>query len=197
MVAMAQAALEGGAAAIRANGPIDIAAIRAAVPLPIIGLYKEDLAGFSVRITPTLEHALRLAEAGAGMIALDATDRPHPGGVDAGALIQQVQRATGLPVLADISTEAEALAAGAAGAEAVSTTLSGYTPYSPSQAGPDLALVRALAAQLRIPVIAEGRIRTPQEARQALDLGSFAVVVGAAITRPQWITTQFRLVMTQ
>jgi N-acylglucosamine-6-phosphate 2-epimerase len=40
-------------------------------------------------------------------------------------------------------------------------------------------------------VIAEGRIRTPAEARAALDAGAFAVVVGGAITRPQSITATF------
>jgi N-acylglucosamine-6-phosphate 2-epimerase len=40
-------------------------------------------------------------------------------------------------------------------------------------------------------VIAEGRISTPEQAGQALALGAHAVVVGSAITRPQWITAQF------
>ena len=94
-------------------------------------------------------------------------------------------------VLADVSTLEEGSAAQAAGVDLVSTTLSGYTPYSPKLEGPDLALVRALAGELAVPVIAEGRIRTPDEARAALEAGAFAVVVGGAITRPQWITAQF------
>jgi N-acylglucosamine-6-phosphate 2-epimerase len=40
-------------------------------------------------------------------------------------------------------------------------------------------------------VLAEGRIRTPDEARQCLDLGAFAVVVGTAITHPSSITRNF------
>src|SRR5512138_808681 len=83
MAAMARAALEGGASGIRANGPADIAAIRAAVDLPLIGLYKADITGSPVYITPTLEHAGAAAEAGADIIALDATLRPHPRGMDA------------------------------------------------------------------------------------------------------------------
>jgi N-acylglucosamine-6-phosphate 2-epimerase len=40
MAALARAAEQGGAAAIRANGAEDIAAIRAATSLPIIGILK-------------------------------------------------------------------------------------------------------------------------------------------------------------
>lgn len=190
MARLAQAAEAGGAVGIRANGPADIAAIRAVTALPLIGLWKQDVPGFDVYITPTISSAVAVAEAGADIIALDATARPHPEG-SAADLIRAVQRATGRPVLADISTEAEALAAQDAGAAFVSTTMSGYTPYSPQQAGPDLNLVRRLALLLQVPLIAEGRIATPEEARAALDAGAFAVVVGGAITRPQQITARF------
>ncbi len=196
MAAMARAARMGGAAGIRANSPADIAAIRAAVDLPLIGLYKEALPGFEdVYITPTLAHAVAVADAGADIIALDATARPHPAGLDGPALTAAVRRATGLPVLADVSTYEEGVAAWQAGAEAVSTTLSGYTPYSPQQEGPDFDLIRRLAQSLPIPVIAEGRIQTPEQARQALKAGAFAVVVGGAITRPQLITRRFALAL--
>jgi N-acylglucosamine-6-phosphate 2-epimerase len=94
-------------------------------------------------------------------------------------------------VLADVAEFDEGLAAWQAGADAVSTTLSGYTAGSPSQAGPDFQLLERLARELPIPVIAEGRISTPAEAAHALELGAFAVVVGSAITRPLWITKQF------
>src|SRR5436190_3929281 len=119
MAAMARAAAMGGAVAIRANSPPDIAAIRAAVTLPIIGLYKVDLPGFEVRITPTLNHAREIADAGADLIALDATLRPHPGGLTPAELIARVHEATGCPVLADISTLEEGLAAAQAGAAVV------------------------------------------------------------------------------
>jgi N-acylglucosamine-6-phosphate 2-epimerase len=195
IVAMARSAIQGGAVGLRINGPVDVAAIRQSVApkheYPIIGLFKHDLPGFAVRITPTLAHAEELARAGANIIALDATSRLHPERRDAAGLIQAVQSATGLPVLADISTVEEGLAAEEAGAEAVSTTLSGYTPYSPQQEAPDLNLIAALAEKLSIPVMAEGRISTPEQAHNALAAGAFAVVVGSAITRPWWITEQF------
>ena len=90
--------------------------------------------------------------------------------------------------MADISTHAEGLAAADIGADMLSTTLSGYTPYSPQQKGPDIELVAQLAADSRIPVIAEGRYHTPQQVRQALESGALSVVVGGAITRPRQIT---------
>ncbi len=192
MARMAIAARAGGAAAIRANSPADIAAIRRVVDCPIVGLYKVDVPGFDVYITPRLQDAVAVAEAGADVIALDATGRDHPEGTTA-ELIAAVKAATGLPVMADISTDDEAIAARAAGADFVSTTMSGYTPYSLQQAAPDIDLVRRLAAELGpdYPLIAEGRISTPEQMRAALDAGATAVVVGGAITRPQQITERF------
>jgi N-acylglucosamine-6-phosphate 2-epimerase len=191
MAAMARAAQQGGAIGIRANSPVDIAAIRAAVDLPIIGLYKASIPGMAVYITPTVTHARQVAEAGADIIALDATLRPHPAGLDAAGLIRAVKEVTGRPVLADVSNYAEGLAASAAGADAVSTTLSGYTDDSPKQEDPDFDLLERLVKDLRVPVIAEGRIATPEQLEHALRLGAYAVVVGSAITRPQWITRRF------
>ncbi len=53
MAAMARAALMGGAVGIRANTPVDIAAIHHEVKLPIIGLFKQTVPGCDVYITPT------------------------------------------------------------------------------------------------------------------------------------------------
>lgn len=191
MARLAVAAQGGGAVAIRANSPVDIAAIRGACPLPLIGLSKIDVPGFDVYITPTLADARAVADAGADIVALDATARTRPEGGDAAGFIRLVREATSRPVLADISTQNEALAAQDAGADFISTTMSGYTPYSPQQAEPDLDLVRCLAGQLHVPLIAEGRIATPEQARAALDAGAWAIVVGGAITRPQQITERF------
>lgn len=191
MARMAQAAAAGGAVGIRAGTPPDVAAIRATTALPLIGLWKVDVAGFDVYITPSVLHAQAVAGAGADIIAVDATARARPEGGTAGGFIRQVREATGRDVLADVSTREEGIAAQEAGAAFVSTTLSGYTAYSPQQDGPDLELVRALAGVLTVPVIAEGRIATPAQARAALDAGAWAVVVGGAITRPQQITARF------
>jgi N-acylglucosamine-6-phosphate 2-epimerase len=193
MAQFAQAAKLGGAVGIRANTPIDCAAIKAAVPdLPLIGLWKVDVAGFSdVYITPRLSDAVAIAESGAEIIALDATLRAHPEGSTA-QFLRAVKERTGRLVMADIDNEAAAVAAVEAGADVISTTLSGYTDDSPKLDGPDLALVaRLVALNLPVPVIAEGRIHTPEQARAALDAGAWAVVVGGAITRPQQIAARF------
>lgn len=190
MARLAIAAEAGGAAGIRANSPADIQAIRAVTTLPLIGLSKVDISEYDIYITPTLADAVAVSEAGADIVALDATARPHPEGTLA-SFIQRVKESTGKLVLADISTEGEALAAQDAGADFVSTTMSGYTPYSPQSSEPDLDLVRRLASVLTVPLLAEGRIATPEQARAALDAGAWAVVVGGAITRPQQITERF------
>jgi len=193
MAKMARAAVQGGAAGIRANTPIDIAAIRTILPeTPLIGLWKVVVAGYEdVYITPRLQDAVAVADAGADMIAIDSTLRPHPEGPTA-TLIRAIKEHTGKLVLADVDNVAAAVAAADAGADAVSTTLSGYTPYSPHMAGPDLELVATLASlDLGVPVFAEGRIATPDQARAALDCGAWTVVVGGAITRPVAITQRF------
>jgi len=191
MAKMAIAAAEGGARAIRANSPADVKAIRAAVDLPLIGLYKEVLPDYEVIITPTLRHALAIAEAGADIIAIDATNRPHPDGSLAD-YVAAIHDQTNCLVMADISTLEEGLAAEQVGFDMVSTTLSGYTPYSPQQEGPDLALVKALAGRLtRVPVIGEGRFYAPEQVKQALENGATSVVVGGAITRPKEITARY------
>lgn len=191
MAAMAQAAEAGGAVGIRANGAEDIAAIRALVKLPIIGINKIDHAGYEVFITPTLAAARQVAAAGADIIAMDATLRPRPDGLSAAEAIRLYQKELGLPVMADISTLEEGLAAAEAGADIVATTLSGYTPYSPQQEPPDYTLIAELAARIRVPIIAEGRFASPAEARRALDLGALAVVVGTAITAVDWVTQRY------
>lgn len=191
MAAMAQAAQVGGAVGIRANGFEDIAAIRAAVTLPIIGIYKLKVAGCEVFITPTLESALEVKAAGADIIAVDATARSRPGGFSPADAIRLYKRETGLPVMADISTLEEGITAAEAGADLVATTLSGYTSYSRQLEGPDFELISELAARITTPIITEGRIASPEDARRALDNGAYAVVVGTAITAVDWVTSRY------
>ncbi|MBX7244814.1 MAG: N-acetylmannosamine-6-phosphate 2-epimerase [Candidatus Sumerlaeaceae bacterium] len=191
MARMAVAAVTGGAAAIRANSPPDIRAIRAAVHVPIIGIYKQVTAGSDVYITPTFASASEVADAGADMIALDATPRSRVGPDQLDSLIARIHTELDRPVMADVSTVDEGLAAEKLGADVLSTTLSGYTPYSPKSEGPDYELLRELLSRSTVPVIAEGRFHYPDQAAEALRLGAYAVVVGGAITRPQEITRRF------
>lgn len=188
LVRLARSAVAGGGAAIRANEPEVVAAITEAVALPVIGLWKDGDTG--VYITPTVRHALAIAEAGAAVVAADATDRPRPDGSTFAELVTAVH-AAGALVMADVSTLAEGIAAAAQGADFVSTTLSGYVPGTPEQTGPDLDLVTSLSAAIDVPVVAEGRINTPGEAAEALARGAHSVVVGTAITAPTALTARF------
>jgi predicted NBD/HSP70 family sugar kinase/putative N-acetylmannosamine-6-phosphate epimerase len=192
IVRLARAAAAGGASAIRCGGYgglADIAAVAAAVPLPVIGLTKEGTHG--VFITPSVASAVAVARAGAAVVAIDATARPRPDGSTVADAVDAVH-AAGRLVMADVSTLAEGVAAAAAGADLISTTLAGYMGPSPIPAGPDLRLVSDLRAALPDAAItAEGRYRTPDEAAAALRAGADAVIVGTAITDPAWITARF------
>lgn len=189
MAAMARAAVLGGAVGVRANGPADIQAVRRAIDLPVVGLWKDGTEG--VYITPTVRHARAVVDAGAQIVAIDATGRSRPDRSTVPEVIEGLRRTHRCLVMADVSTLNEGVVAVGSGADLVATTLSGYTPYSPQRPGPDLQLVAALAARVDVPIVAEGRIGTPQQARAALDAGAWTVVVGGAITRPQLIAARF------
>ncbi|WP_369200817.1 N-acetylmannosamine-6-phosphate 2-epimerase [Streptomyces sp. PU-14G] len=188
LVRLARSAAAGGAAGIRVNEPEVVAAVTAAVQLPVIGLWKDGDTG--VYITPTVRHALVVADAGAHVVAADATARPRPDGSTFADLVTAVHQAGAL-VMADVSTFEEGVTAAREGADLVSSTLSGYVPGTPRGAGPDLRLVATLAEALDVPVVAEGRINTPDEAAEALALGAHSVVVGTAITAPTALTGRF------
>jgi N-acylglucosamine-6-phosphate 2-epimerase len=189
MKRMAIAAEQGGAVGIRANGTQDIRAIKEAVGIPVIGIIKRDIPGSPIYITPELQDVRAILEAGADVVALDMTDRENR--LSKVKEMIDVIHAAGAQVMADISVLEEGIAAERLGADIISTTLSGYTPYSPQQAGPDLELVKKLSEAVSVPVAAEGRIWSEREAAQAIQLGASYVVVGAAITRPQCITKRY------
>ncbi|KWX75350.1 N-acylglucosamine-6-phosphate 2-epimerase [Paenibacillus jilunlii] len=190
MARMAAAAEEGGAVGIRANGAADVRAIKSAVSLPVIGIIKRDYPGSAVYITPTLREIEELLEAGADMIAFDATGQKRPEGCTLEQIVSFLSR-NGTASMADISILEEAIHAEALGVSCVSTTLSGYTPYSLQQEGPNFELLQKAVERLSVPVIAEGRMIEPDQVRKAMDLGAYAAVVGSAITRPQLITGRF------
>ncbi|WP_106766194.1 N-acetylmannosamine-6-phosphate 2-epimerase [Paenibacillus faecalis] len=190
MAKMARAAQIGGAVAIRANGIQDITSIKKTTKLPIIGIIKREYRGSDVYITPTLREVQELMEAGVDLVALDATLRARPNGEKLESLIAYMKE-RGQKVMADISTLDEGIYAASLGVDCVSTTLSGYTPYSPQKDDPDCDLVMEAVKRLPIPVLAEGKIHTPAQAAQMLKFGAHAVVVGSAITRPQLITKRY------
>ncbi|RKS16217.1 N-acylglucosamine-6-phosphate 2-epimerase [Arthrobacter sp. AG1021] len=190
MAQVAASAVIGGAAAVRVQGLADIQFTRSAVDVPVIGLFKDGHEG--VFITPTVHHALAVAQAGAHIVALDGTRRERPDGKTLEQTIRAVHQNSGALVMADCGSLGDALAAAEAGADLIGTTLAGYTGERAKTEGPDLELISQIAgAGLDRPLVAEGRIHTPTQARAAVDAGAFAVVVGTAITHPATITSWF------
>ncbi len=190
MARFARAAEAGGAGAIRCHGPADVASIRAAVDLPVLAIHKEIVDDGSILITPSFERAQALADAGADAIALDCTKR----GIARGALdrLRRIRAELKLPVMADIATIEEAEAAAAAGADFVLSTMRGFTADTRHLAGRfEPEFIVELVRRLQVPVIAEGRIGAPSDARDAIQAGAWAVVVGTAITRPHEITRAY------
>ncbi|WP_166979332.1 N-acetylmannosamine-6-phosphate 2-epimerase [Paramicrobacterium fandaimingii] len=180
IAALAHATVLGGADGLRINSAADVRAVREITDLPIIGLHKVHN-GIRDVITPLVEHAIELANAGADIIALDTSRELRGGDL---SIIGAVRELTGLPVMADVSNLDEGVRASDAGADVVGTTLSGYTPYTRGDSdAPDFALIEQLAAR-GIRVIAEGRLRTPADVVHALELGAYAAVVGRALTDP-------------
>ncbi len=183
IAAMAKAAMNQGAVGIRIDTPAHIKAVRLECPTaPIIGLWKQQIPGYEVYITPQFCHAEAIAIAGADIIAIDATLRQRPGGETVAELIAKIHNELGKPVMADIDTMESAIAAVAAGADLVGTTLYGYTNQTKHLKPPGFDLLVQLVEKLEIPVICEGGISSPEMAKDALKLGGAAVVVGTAIT---------------
>lgn len=191
IAAMAAAVVQQGAIGVRIDSPSHIAAVRERVSQPIIGLWKQVLSPSSVYITPQAHHAEAVAQAGSDIIAVDATQRPRPGEETLAGLIHHIHTRWNKPVMADVDSLENALAAIAAGADCVGTTLYGYTEATQGETPPSLDLVRAMVAHCSVPVICEGGIASPEMARAALDAGAYAVVVGTAITGIDSLVSQY------
>ena len=187
---MAKAAKEGGAVAIRAQGVSDINEIKNVTNLPVIGIIKREYRDSCIYITPTKKEVNELLTTTCEMIAIDATNRIRPNNESLEEIIRYIKSNNRL-VMADISTYEEAVLAQSYGVDCVSTTLVGYTDYSDNMEGPNYNLIKRLVEDLKIPVIAEGKINTPRDLENVLKLGVYSAVVGSAITRPQLITKKF------
>ncbi|WP_324652562.1 N-acetylmannosamine-6-phosphate 2-epimerase [Georgenia sp. H159] len=194
MERMARAVVAGGAAGVRAQGLEDIRLIAASLDVPVTGLWKDGQD--PVFITPTLEHAVAVADAGADIVALDGTRRPRPDGRSLAGTIRALRERADVLVMADCGSLDDALAAEDAGADVVGTTLAGYTGEREKTDGPDVELIDQLVARCERPVVVEGRVHTPDQAADAIARGAFAVVVGTAITHPTTITSWFHAAVT-
>jgi len=182
IAAIATASVNQGAVGVRIDTPEHINAVKKRAFAPIIGLWKQQIPGYEVYITPQFNHASAIAQAGADIIAIDATLRNRPKGETVAGLIARIHHELGKPVMADVDTLSAAFAAQAAGADIVGTTLYGYTAETKHLSPPGFDLLSQMVENLDVPVICEGGISSPQMARQALNLGAYAVVVGTAIT---------------
>lgn len=192
MYLMARAAKQAGATCIRTNSVRDVIAIKEETKLPVIGLIKKQYEGYESYITPTLKEVAELVEAEADVVALDCTMRRRGDGATINEYIAKIKELyPDIVLMADISTYEEGVNAWKCGVDLVSTTMSGYTSYSSQLEGPDFELVKKLVETVDIPVIAEGRVHTPELAKAMLETGAYAVVVGGAITRPFEIATRF------
>ncbi len=191
MARMALAAKQGGAKGIRAQSKEDILAIQETVDLPIIGIVKRNYPDSEVYITPTKKEVAELLETRCEIIALDATARKRPNGEKIEELVAMIHD-HGRLAMADCSTFEECASAEQIGFDIVSTTLCGYTSYSKLIDGPDYELLKRCVEKLDVPVIAEGKIHTPEQLRRVYEeCGVFSAVVGGAITRPKEITQRF------
>lgn len=189
--AMALTAQHNGAVGVRIDTPAHIQAVKGAFTAPVIGLWKVMTPGYEVYITPGIAEVTALKALGTDLIAIDATLRARPDGSTLAQIIEAAHAPPYTPVLADVSTLEEALTAVALGADAVATTLYGYTPSTAHLQPPGWSLLSELLQAVSVPVLVEGGIQTPAEVRQALELGAWSVVVGTALTGLDFRIRQF------
>ncbi|MGP6159467.1 MAG: putative N-acetylmannosamine-6-phosphate 2-epimerase [Vulcanimicrobiaceae bacterium] len=180
VAALARCAVANGAVGVRIEGLERLRAVRAAVAVPLVGILKRTHPGFAPYITSTLEEVAAVAEAGAAIVAFDATARRRVGGAGVADLIRAAQTLRCL-AMADCATQVEAEAAAAAGADIIATTLAGYTEETRGRTLPDLELLTGCSRLPAFP-ICEGGVAAPEGVRAAFAAGARAVVVGNALT---------------
>ncbi|MFC6315353.1 N-acetylmannosamine-6-phosphate 2-epimerase [Lapidilactobacillus achengensis] len=193
MSRMARAVAAAGATAIRANSMIDILAIKEEISLPIIGIIKREYEGSDVYITPTVREIDQLAICNVEIIAMDATTRKRPKQSLSEIVRYTRMRYPDVLLMADTSTVEEAQNAEKLGFDLIGTTMHGYTDYTRGLniADNNFSYLHEIVHAVHTPVVAEGKLSTPEMAKHALDVGAYTVVVGSAITRPQLITAHF------
>ena len=196
MPLMARAAKQAGAKMIRTSSVRDIIGIKEETGLPVIGLIKREYPGYTGRITMTMREVDECMEALADIVSIDCTDTARGDGLSAPEFLREVKKKyPNIIIMADCATLEEAKAAVQAGADLAGSTMNGYTAATAHCTGePNYKLVEQMVKELPCPVIAEGRVHTPEQARKMLDLGAWAVVVGGAITRPLEIAQRFMAV---
>jgi N-acylglucosamine-6-phosphate 2-epimerase len=190
IAAQARTVLQAGAIGIRAQGVANVKAVAEAVSVPIIGLIKRYSESTLIHITPEIEDVLDLEQAGANIVAIDATGRLRENGVSFPAFMEELRRRTDVAILADVDTVEAAIQAEALGCDAIATTLSGYTE-APAPKLPNIKLISDITQRVKIPVIAEGGFSKPEHVMQAFQAGAWSVCIGTAITNPYLLTKSF------
>lgn len=190
IAAQAKTVLLAGAVGIRAQGIKNVAAVAGAVDVPLIGLVKRYTNESPVYITPLVTDVVELEEAGATIVAIDATERLRPGKLGLVEFMTQVRAKTDIPILADVDSLDAALIAESAGCDAIATTLSGYTEM-PAPKLPNIDLIEKISHYTSLPIIAEGGFSRPEHVLQALSAGALAVCIGTAITNPYVLAKNF------
>ena len=193
LTAMMQSVINGGAQGLRVAGVRDVKNAKKLFNVPVIGITKPDKLPENwkaiVYITPTMKDVEDIIQAGADVVAIDGTLRPHDCPVE--DMVKKIHEA-GRLAMADIATFEEGQYCEKIGFDIVSTTLSGYTQESLSEStSPDFDLLEKLVKNTNIPVILEGKIWEVSEVDKAFELGAHCVVIGSAVTRPQLITKRF------
>ena len=196
MVLMAKAGIEAGAVGIRAQGVVDIQQIKAAFDVPVIGIIKKNYEGYTSYITTTMTEVDALVAIKSDIIALDATEQERADGSTLNEFVQAIK--TKYPeqlLMADIATLEEGLNAAALGFDLIGTTMNGYTAKTREDRSPNFELMRQLVEQTGVPIIAEGKLHSPEDLKGAYDAGVYTAVIGGAITRPYEIAKRFMAVL--
>lgn len=191
IAALAKSSEMGGAIGFRVDRPENVAAVRAISALPILGINKIHTPGFDVYITPTYASAEAVVKAGANLLAIDATGRPRPGGETFREIVKKAHERLDVPVMADVGTTEQGLWALEDGADIIGTTMATSEPFGKPEDGPAIHIVKDLVKVTDRPIIVEGQIWTVENVRACFEAGAYAVVIGSAITVPQFITRRF------
>lgn len=194
MARMARAARIAGASAIRANSVVDVQAIQDETHLPIIGIIKKNYGNTPTYITPTMKEMRAIAATGCEVVACQVTGETRPNGELISEIIEQFkQEFPDTLLMADTDSLENVRIADKLGFDIIGTTMHGYTSLTRNLniADNDFNYLKAVLKTTSRPVLAEGKIDTPDKLKRCLELGSWAVVVGGAITRPLEITKKF------
>ncbi|MAU12767.1 MAG: N-acetylmannosamine-6-phosphate 2-epimerase [Anaerolineaceae bacterium] len=190
IVAFAESAQMGGACGLRLNSAEHVAAVRARTSLPIIAIEKTMPPGDKVLITGDVQQVAPLTDAGAEIIAFDATERQRPSSLQ--TIVDAIHE-QGALALADIRSADDIERAVSLDVDAIAPTLS---VWDLPEYVPDFALIETIRRECDLPVIAEGNYWTPDDVKRGFDAGAYAVVIGSAITRP-WRITEYYVQQTR